>query len=305
MTLIELKYIIAVAQEGNFRRAAERVFVSQPALSLAIQKLEDELGVQIFERSRTSVAITPIGELIINQAQRALEEVAQIKAIAASGKDQLSAPLKLGAIYTIGPYLLPALIPVLKKNVPQMPLEMEENLTANLETQLINGKLDAIIIALPFSAPGVATIPLYDEDFTVVVPSDHHWAKKKSIKSMELNTEKVLLLSSGHCFSNQVREACAEFNAAIGETQQGNSLETIRNMVASGYGITVLPASANTERYSSLLTKTIPFAAPAPARRVALAYRKSFVRKKAIEILAQSIRETQLAGTRPVNGVSV
>lgn len=304
MTLVELKYIIAVAQEGNFRRASERVFVSQPALSLAIQKLEDELGVQIFERSRSNVSVTPIGELIISQAQRALEEIEQIKALAASGKDQLSAPLKLGAIYTIGPYLLPALIPVLKKNAPNMPLEMEENLTANLEAQLIKGKLDAIIIALPFAAPGVASIPLYDEDFTVVVPVEHHWAKKKSVKSMELNTEKVLLLSSGHCFSNQVREACAEFNTAIGETQQGNSLETIRNMVASGFGITVLPASANTERYSSQLTRTIPFVAPAPARRVALAYRKSFVRKQAIEVLAKSIIETRLAGTRAINGAT-
>lgn len=300
MTLNELRYIVAVSQENNFRRAAERVFVSQPALSLAIQKLEEELGVQIFERSRTAVSMTPIGELIVAQAQRALEEVAQIKEIANQGKDQLAGTLRLGAIYTVGPYLLPELIPVLKLKAPHMPLEMEENQTANLEALLANGRLDVIIIALPFGGPGIATLPLYDEDFSIVVPLEHPWAKKKQIKTAELATEKVLLLNSGHCFSNQVREACAEFNSAVGEIQQGNSLETIRNMVASGLGITVLPVSANSDKYRSQLTREIPFAPPAPARRIALAWRKSFARKEAIEVLAQAIVETQLAGTRPV-----
>jgi LysR family transcriptional regulator, hydrogen peroxide-inducible genes activator len=300
MTLNELRYIVAVSQESNFRRAAERVFISQPALSLAIQKLEEELGVQIFERSRTAVSMTPIGELIVIQAQRALEEVAQIKEIASQGKDQLTGTLRIGVIYTVGPYLLPELIPVLKRIAPHMPLEMEENQTANLETQLANGRLDVIIIAMPFGGPGIATLPLYDEDFNVVVPLDHPWAKKKQIKTVELSTEKILLLNSGHCFSNQVREACSEFNSAIGEIQQGNSLETIRNMVASGLGITVLPVSANSDKYRSKLTREIPFAPPAPARRIALAWRKSFARKQAVEALAQAIIETKLPGTRAV-----
>jgi LysR family transcriptional regulator, hydrogen peroxide-inducible genes activator len=300
MTLNELRYIVAVSQESNFRRAAQRVFVSQPALSLAIKKLEDELGVQIFERSRTAVSMTHIGELIVAQAQRALEEIAQIKEIASQGKDQLMGTLRLGVIYTVGPYLLPELIPVLKQKAPHMPLEMEENQTANLETQLANGRLDVIIIALPFGGPGIATMPLYDEDFSVVVPLDHPWAKRKQIKTAELGIEKVLLLNSGHCFSNQVREACSEFNSSVGEIQQGNSLETIRNMVASGLGITVLPVSANSDKYRSQLTREIPFAAPAPARRIALAWRKSFARKQAIEVLAQAIIETKLGGTRAV-----
>lgn len=300
MTLNELRYIVAVSQESNFRRAAERVFVSQPALSLAIQKLEVELGVQIFERSRTAVNMTPIGALIVTQAQRALEEIAQIKEIASLGKDQLVGTLRIGVIYTVGPYLLPELIPVLKQKAPHMPLEMEENQTANLEALLANGRLDVIIIALPFGGPGIATLPLYDEDFSVVVPLDHPWWKKKQIKTSELATEKILLLNSGHCFSNQVREACSEFNNSVGEIQQGNSLETIRNMVASGLGITVLPVSANSDKYRSQLTREIPFAAPAPARRIALAWRKSFARKQAIEVLAQAIIETKLGGTRPV-----
>lgn len=300
MTLTELRYIVAVSQEANFRRAAEKVFVSQPALSLAIQKLELELGVQIFERSRTSVTTTAIGEMIIAQAQRALEEVAQIREIANQGKDQLSGSLKVGAIYTVGPYLLPQLIPILKQKAPNMPLEMEENLTANLEVQLINGRLDVIIVALPFSGKGVTTLPLYDEDFNVVVPLEHPWSNRKLIKTSELSTEKVLLLSNGHCFSNQVREACSEFNNTIGDIQQGNSLETIRNMVASGLGITVLPVSANSEKYRSQLTREISFTPPVPSRRIALAWRNGFARKQAIEVLAQAIIETQLPGTRPL-----
>lgn len=300
MTLNELRYIVAVSQEGNFRRAAEKVFVSQPALSLAIQKLEEELGVQIFERSRTAVSATPTGEMIVAQAQRVLEEVAQIREIASQGKDQLTGTLRVGAIFTVGPYLLPQLIPVMKQKAPNMPLEMEENMTANLQALLINGRLDVIIIALPFNVPGIATLPLYDEDFSVVVPLDHAWANRKRIKTAELSGEKVLLLNSGHCFSNQVREACSQFNSAVGEIQQGNSLETIRNMVASGLGITVLPLTANSDKYRSQLTREISFAPPAPARRIALAWRKSFARKQAIEILAQAIIETGLAGIRPV-----
>ena len=300
MTLNELRYIVAVAQERNFRRASEKVFVSQPALSLAIQKLEEELGVQIFERSRTSVSFTPTGEMVVKQAQRVLEEADQIRIIASQGKDQLIGTLKIGAIYTVGPYLLPELIPVLKHKAPKMPLEMEENTTANLHDQLVNGRLDAIIIALPFGGAGIATTPLYDEDFNVVVPLDHPWAKRKQIKTAELGTEKILLLNSGHCFSNQVKEICAEFNSSVGEIQQGNSLETIRNMVASGLGITVLPVSANSSKYHSKLTREIPFVAPAPARRIALAWRKSFARKRAIDVLAEAIIATKIHCVRPV-----
>lgn len=298
MTLNELRYIVAVAQERNFRRAAERVFVSQPALSLAIQKLEEELGIRIFERNKTEVTVTHVGEQVVAQAQRALEETERIREIAGYGKNQLAGPLKLGVIYTVGPYLLPELIPVLKNKAPEMPLEVEENLTANLEGLLGNGRLDVIIVALPFGGPGIVTQPLYDEDFNVLVPSNHPWAGKRSIRSSELTSEKVLLLNSGHCFSNQVVEACPELNQKGGETHQGNSLETIRNMVASGLGITVLPASANSDKYRSALTRAIPFVKPAPARRIALAWRKSFARGKAIEALAQAIAETRVPGIR-------
>jgi len=296
MILNDLRYAVAVAQERNFRRAAERSFVSQPALSLAIQRLEDELGVQIFERSRTEVTVTPIGSRIIEQAQRVIEEAGKVKEIARQGKDQLAGSLKLGVIYTVGPYLLPELIPILHKKAPQMPLDVEENLTAQLDILLRNGRIDAAVLALPFEAPNVAVLPLYDEPFTVVVPAEHPWARRTAIKADELSREKVLMLASGHCFSNQVAEACPELQRHGAEILQGNSLETIRNMVASGLGITVLPASAASPRYRSALLKVIPFKAPPPSRRIALAWRKSFARDKAIAVLADAIRATKILG---------
>jgi LysR family hydrogen peroxide-inducible transcriptional activator len=298
LTLTELRYVIAVAQERNFRRAAEKSFISQPALSLAIQKLEEELGVQIFERGKNEVSVTPVGAQIVEQAQRALEEVGHIREIAKQGNDQLAGTLRVGIIYSVGPYLLPDLIPALKRLAPKMPLEVEENITSNLDTLLRNGKLDVIIIALPFGDAGILTQPLYDELFEVVVGNDHAWASRRSIKAQELSAEKVLLLNSGHCFSNQVAEACPELNRKGAEIQQGTSLETIRNMVASGLGITVLPASANSARYRSRLLKVIPFANPAPSRRIALAWRKSFARGQVIEVLAQAIAQAKISGIK-------
>jgi LysR family hydrogen peroxide-inducible transcriptional activator len=296
MTLNELRFIVAVAQERNFRRAAEKAYISQPALSLAIQKLEEELGLKIFERGKAEIGITPVGSAIVEQAQRVLEEVEQIRVIAAQGKNQLTAPLRVGIIHSVGPYLLPDLIPALKKVAPNMSLEVEENITANLETLLRNGKLDVIIIALPFGDAGILTRAMYDEPFEVVVNNEHRWADRRSIKAHELAEEKVLLLDSGHCFSNQVAEACPDLNRKGADTQHGTSLETIRNMVASGLGITVLPASSNSARYRSRLLKVIPFAKPMPARRIALAWRKSFARTQAIEALAQAIALAKITG---------
>lgn len=298
MTLNELRFIVAVAQERNFRRAAEKSFISQPALSLAIQKLEEELGLKIFERGKNDVTATPVGTAIVEQAQRVLEEAERIREIATQGKNQLTTPLRVGIIHSVGPYLLPDLIPALRKVAPTMPLEMEENITANLETQLRNGLLDVIIIALPFGDSGILTHPLYDEPFEVVVNSDHRWAERRSIKAPELAEEKVLLLNSGHCFSNQVAEACPDLNRKGAEIQRGTSLETIRNMVASGLGITVLPASANSSRYRSKLLHVIPFAKPIPSRRIALAWRKSFSRTQAIDALVKAVAQTRLAGIR-------
>jgi LysR family hydrogen peroxide-inducible transcriptional activator len=179
-----------------------------------------------------------------------------------------------------------------------MPLEVEENLTANLDTLLRNGKIDCALIALPFEAPNIVLEALYDEPFAVLVPSAHAWAKRASIKAEALAGEKVLMLASGHCFSNQVLEACPELARRGGEVLQGNSLETIRNMVASGLGIAVLPASADSPRYRSALLKIVPFKAPVPSRRIALAWRKSCARDRAIAALIEAIRSVRLTSIK-------
>ena len=300
MTLSELKFVVAVAKERNFRRAAERCFVTQPALSRAIKKLEDELGVLIFERSRAEVTPTTIGERIVEQAIKTLDEAARIKEIALQGSNQLIGPIKLGVIYSIGPYLLPHMIPMLRLLAPEMPLDVEENLTAVLETQLKNGVIDVAIIALPFDIPGIKLEPLYEEAFVVAVPVQHPWAKLKSIHAEALADEKVLLLNSGHCFSNQVVQACPSLSKR-GEVLQGNSLVTIRNMVASNLGITVLPASAVETKYANPLIKVIPFAEPIPTRQVAIASRKSYGREKAVEKLVMAVKQIKSEAIKVTN----
>lgn len=293
MTLNELKFIVALAKARNFRKAADACFVTQPALSLAVKKLEEELGVQLFERNRNDVTMTNIGERVIEQATRAIEEASRVKEIAKQGNNQLAGALRLGVIYSVGPYLLPEIIPILRKTASEMPLIVEENITSNLETQLRNGVVDVAIIALPFDIPGIKTMPLYEEEFVVVVPSAHEWASRSSIDVSELANEKILLLNSGHCFSNQVLQACPRLSEK-GEVLQGNSLDTIRNMVASNLGLTVLPASATISRYENPLIKVIPFKKPIPTRKIALAWRKSFGREQAIQTLAQAIRQLEM-----------
>ena len=290
MTLSELRFIVAVGREKNFRKAAEKCFVSQPALSLAVKKLEEELGIAIFERSRTEVSITQAGQTIIDQAIVVLDEASKIKEIAQQGDGQLKKPFKLGLIYSIAPYLLPLIIPLLRKSAPDMPLEIEENITKILEEKLKKGAIDAAIVALPFDIPGVEVVDLYEEPFVIIVPIKHPWASNKTIKPQSLANEKVLLLDNTHCYSNQVQEACPGLLKA-GEIQSGNSLETIRSMVASNLGISVLPKSATTLRYESPLVKVIPFDKLGPFRKVVLAYRKSSVKKDALEEVVRSIKK--------------
>ena len=294
MTLTELRYIVAVAQERNFGRAAQKCFVSQPALSVAIAKLEDELGAQLFERGKGEVGVTPVGERVVEQAQRVLEEASRIKEIARAGRNQLAGTLKLGVIYTVAPYLLPDLIPRLHQIAPQMPLDIEENLTENLEVELKSGRLDAAIIALPFDPPGVITEFLYEEPFQVVVPQGHKWAKRKSVGAADLAGESAILLAVGHCFRDQVLDACPELNRADSHVTRTSSLETVRNMVASGLGVSVLPRDALTPKYHSQLVVPVPFARPAPSRRVAIAHRRSFPRPEAIAAI-----RTAVAACRP------
>ena len=289
MTLNELRYIVAVAQEKNFGRAAQRCFISQPALSVAIQKLEEELQTQLFERGKSEITVTPVGERIVEQAHKVLEEAARIRDIAQAGRNQLAGVFRLGAIYTVAPYLLPDLVPALNALAPDMPLEIEENITEQLEAALKTGRIDAAIIALPFQPPGIATEFLYEEPFQVVVPQRHPWAKRKTIDPSELAGEHAILLNVGHCFRDQVLESCPELNRGDAPVTRSNSLETIRNMVASGLGISVLPRDALTPKYHSRLVVPVAFAKPVPSRRIALAYRKSFPRPAAIAAIREAV----------------
>jgi len=297
MTLNELRYIVAVARERHFGHAAEACFVSQPTLSVAVKKLEDELGVSLFERGTGEVTVTAVGQQVVEQAQRVLEEADAIKRLARHGKNPLAGTLRLGAIYTIGPYLLPRLIPWVSEQAPDMPLVIEENFTSVLSERLKRGDLDVILISLPFDEPGVLTRSVYDESFAVLLPGNHPWSEQKSVGADQLGSEDVLLLGPGHCFRDQVVQACpncvksASGGSSLQRGLEGGSLETIRYMVASGVGITVLPCSAAAaDRFAEPLLRVLPFSGEVPSRRVALAWRKSFPRIEAVDVLARAVR---------------
>lgn len=323
MTLTELRYIVTLAEERHFGRAAERCFVSQPTLSVAVRKLEEELAITLFERSKSSIAITDVGLRIIEQSRLVLDEVSVLRHIAESGKDQLGSSLRLGAILTVGPYLFPHLTPQVRKAAPNMPLYIEENYTSVLRERLRHNELDAIIVALPFSEPDVVTTPLYDEPFVVLMPAEHPLTRFKTIASEALPVDELLLLGPGHCFRDQVIEACPQLvermrdqdrtqtmiqprGSQRGDSRQsqtgsgrlmtqGTSLETIRHMVASGLGITVLPASAaQTDRYSPGALTVRPFESPSPFRTVGLVWRASFPRPKAIDVLTRAAGQCRI-----------
>jgi len=299
MTLNELRYVVAVARERHFGRAAEACCVSQPTLSLAVKKLEEELGVSLFERGSGEVSITEIGAAVVARAQRVLEEAEGVLAVARSGRDPLVGPLRLGAIYTIGPYLLPRLVPALNRTAPSMPLMIEENFTAVLADRLKRAQLDVIVISLPFDEPGIQTLTLYDEAFVVLLPGGHPWTARPAIDPAALAGERVLLLGPGHCFRDQVLEICPQCanggTAGIDGGLEGGSLETIRCMVASNVGITVLPMSAAREdRLGGQIVCARPFNGAAPTRRVALAWRKSFPRLGAVDAVAAAVRAANL-----------
>ncbi|NLZ41976.1 MAG: LysR family transcriptional regulator [Comamonadaceae bacterium] len=303
MTLTELKYVVAVARAKHFGRAAEACFVSQPTLSVAIKKLEEELDARIFERGANEVSVTPLGEQIVRQAQQVLEQAAAIREIAKLGKDPLAGALRLGIIYTIGPYLLPDLVRQAIERVPQMPLLLQENFTTRLLEMLRNGELDCAILAEPFPDTGLALAPLYDEPFLATVPAQHALAKRRSLTAEELKNETMLLLGTGHCFRDHVLEVCPEYAhfardaEGIRKSFEGSSLETIKYMVASGMGVTVVP-QLSVPKEAQPHVRYIKFAPPAPTRRVVLAWRRSFPRYEAIAALRNCIYACPLAGVR-------
>jgi LysR family hydrogen peroxide-inducible transcriptional activator len=323
MTLTELKYIVAVAREKHFGKAADACHVSQPTLSVAIKKLEEELEVKLFERNASEVTVTPLGEEIIRQAQGVLEQADGLREIAKRGKDPLAGALRLGVIYTIGPYLLPDLVRQAIERHRQMPLILQENFTVKLLEQLRTGEIDCAILAEPFPDTNLAIAPLYDEPFVAAVPSTHAWAQRSRIRAEDLKNETMLLLGNGHCFRDHVLEVCPEFARfsstaeGIRKSFEGSSLETIKHMVAAGMGVTLLPrlsvpqgalqevaaagrarkpkAAAAGHAGRSFVTY-LPFDGHVPTRRVVLAWRRSFTRYEAIAALRNSIYACELPG---------
>jgi LysR family hydrogen peroxide-inducible transcriptional activator len=302
MTLTELRYIVALSREKHFGKAAERCHVSQPTLSVAVKKLEERLEVILFERTPGDIHLTPAGERICQQAEKVLAEALRVEELAQIGKDPLIGPLRLGVIYTIAPYLLPQLIPTLHNLAPQIPLYLQENFTHRLAESLKNGELDAAIVAAPFEEPGIVTRFLYDEPFQVALPARHPLADKSEIDREELDPEQLLILGQGNCFRDQVVSACPQLTAPgkIGEAIEGSSLETMRHMVASGAGIAVVPISASATWPAHPLMAIRPFKSPPPQRRVVLAWRITFPRPQAMDVLYQAICQSPPHGTLPL-----
>ena len=314
MTLTELKYIVAVARERHFGKAAEACYVSQPTLSVAVKKLEEELDLKLFERNANEVTVTPLGDAIVRQAQSVLEQAAAIKEIALRGKNPLSGALALGVIYTISPYLLPDLVRQMIARTPEMPLMLQENFTVKLLEMLRTGEIDCAILAEPFPDAGLAVAALYDEPFMAAVPTNHPLASQTEVTSEQLKTENMLLLGSGHCFRDHVLEVCPEFARfssnieGIRKTFEGSSLETIKHMVAAGMGVTLVPrlsvpkeafaAKPKRKRDEDPHIKYLPFAGDPPTRRVVLAWRRSFTRYEAIAALRNAIYACELPGVQ-------
>lgn len=302
MTLTELRYIVALASEQHFGRAAERCNVSQPTLSIAVKKLEDELGVTLFERGKQGVLVTPLGQRIVAMASDVLEKTAEIRDVAATDSDQLTGPLALGTLPTIGPYLLPQFIPLLQEMAPHLPLYVEEATQAALVAKLRNGELDAILVTAPCNESDIVTQELFDEPFVLLMPARHRLASAHAVDATDLDPAELLLLDEGHAFREQVLAAFphlrpndAHLLAKRGPIR-GSTLETLRHMVASGLGVTILPqAAAHIPLYAPNLLVTKPFTEPVPKRTLALAWRVSFPRHKAIDVLRRAIQASSAA----------
>ncbi len=312
MTLTEMRYISALDRTRHFGKAADLCHVSQPTLSVAIKKVEQQIGAPLFERGAAEIRTTPLGEQVVAQVKRVLDEALRLEEIATQSRDPLKGPLRVGVIYTIAPYLLPSLIPILHKLAPEMPLFLREDFTANLLPALKEGELDVLVLALPVDLPGIVTQKVYEEPFRVVVPASHAWAKRHTVRNDELEGENLLLLGSGNCFRDQVLEACPRLQRAEGlsGSLEGSSLETIRHMVASGAGIAVMPSSAaDPLMVREPMVKVLPFerkssdgvhrkdrAAGEIGRTVGLAWRATFPRPKAVDAVRQAILSCQLPG---------
>jgi LysR family hydrogen peroxide-inducible transcriptional activator len=290
LKLKDLRYLVAVADTRHFGRAAERSFVSQPTLSAQLKKLEEYLGVQLIERAPKRVALTAAGEEIVERARRILAASEEIVELAKGHRDPLAGRLKLALLPTIGPYLLPKVSARLRKSLPRLELMLYEYQTDPMLEKLHSGEIDVGILALPVTIDGLETYELYKEPFTVALPASHRLAQRASIRLEDLSHETLLLLEDGHCLRDQALDICASTDIHEKQDFRATSLETLRQMVAAGIGITLLPELASHGAYGNARGVAIkPFAKPVPTRTIGAVWRKSSARRTAILELAKQI----------------
>lgn len=293
INLRDLRYLVALADYKHFGKAADACYVSQPTLSAQLKKLEDALGVQLIERTQRQVRLTAIGEDLVARARRVLREADDIVAAARQYQDPLTGRLYMGFIPTLGPYLLPYIVPVIRERWPQLQLYLFEDQTQRLLTQLREGHLDAVVLALPVETQGLETIELFTEAFVVALPKQHPLARKTKLRTADLDGETVLLLEDGHCLRDQALAICDTAHAPERRDFRATSLETLRHMVGAGAGITLLPqlaVSGPVPDHPAVAVR--PFVEPPPYRTIGIVFRKETARRKAIQAIGEAIKET-------------
>jgi LysR family hydrogen peroxide-inducible transcriptional activator len=293
VTLAELRYVVALAEQRHFGRAAAACHVTQPTLSAQVKKLETTLGVRLFERTSKSVHPTTVGAEVVAAARTVLDGMDRIVDLAGRGRAPLSGPLRLGMIPTLGPYLLPRIAPLLARAFPELQLVFRELKTSDLLDEIARHQLDAGILALPVPDHGLQAAPLFDEPFWVVAPADHALARRKAVREADLEGERVLLLDEGHCLRDQALDICRRAGAepSPGADFRATSIETLRHMVAAGMGVTLLPALAlSPEEEQRAHVAVRPFAGAGPARRMALVWRRTHPRGSDHQRLAAFLR---------------
>src|SRR5271170_107113 len=295
MNLKDLKYLVALADTGHFGRAAARTFVSQPTLSAQLKKLEEYLGVKLVERQPKNVQLTDVGKQVVVRARRMLNEGDEIVALARNNTDPFAGKLRMALIPTIGPYLLPRVMPKLRKALPHLSLMLYEYQTESLLKRLRDGEIDLGIMALPTAQDGIEARKLYDEDFTVALPNNHSLGAKSTIKVADLKGHTLLLLEDGHCLRDQALEVCSRVGVREQPDFRATSLETLRQMVATGAGVTLLPELAGRGAYRSAKGVALRrFARPAPVRQIGALWRKTSARRAVIDALCDLIGEHAL-----------
>lgn len=287
MNIRNLKYLVSLVEHQHFGKAAEACFVSQPALSMQIQKLEEVLGIKLLERTNKSVLFTEDGLVIAERARNILNQVEEVREFAKLAKDPYSGKLKIGIFPTLAPYLLPLIIPTLSRKFPKLSFYLIEEQTALLTEKLKTGKLHAAFLALPITEKNFTTTPLFDEEFLLAVPGSHSLAKLKTVKQNDLNSKTLLLLEEGHCMREQALALCQKSNANETHNFRATSLETLRHMVAAGVGMTLMPKLAcNTTKNISY----VPFNMPKPVRSICLAWRETSVKHQLLEEISNQIK---------------